>query len=73
MGGRRVMSRSTTEPIVLGVIFGLARVRPPAQTAESEYPGHPLAARPTGAAWIYYLLLPMVVVAAGWLHFKNRS
>jgi hypothetical protein len=73
MGGRRVMSRSTTEPIVLGVIFGLARVRPPAHTGESEYPGHPLAARPTGAAWIYYLLLPMVVVAAGWLHFKNRS
>ena len=73
MRGRRVMSRSTTEPIVLGVIFGLARVAPPAQTGESEYPGHPLAARPTGAAWIYYLLLPMVVIAAGWLHFKNRS
>lgn len=73
MGGRRVMSRSTTEPIVLGVIFGLARVAPPAQTDESEYAGHPLAAKPTGAAWIYYLLLPMVVAAAGWLHFKNRS
>jgi hypothetical protein len=73
MGGRRVMSRSTTEPIVLGVIFGLARVPPPAQNTESEYAGHPLAARPTGAAWIFYLLLPMVVVAAGWLHFKNRS
>jgi hypothetical protein len=67
------MSRSTTEPIVLGVIFGLARVAPPAPTVEREYPGHPLAARPTSAAWIYYLLLPMVVIAAGWLHFKDRS
>jgi ABC-2 type transport system permease protein len=73
MGGRRVMSRSTTEPIVLGLIYDLARVPAPAQNTEPEYAGHRLAARPTGAGWIFYLLLPMVVVASAWLHFKNRS
>jgi len=73
MGGRRTMSRSTTEPIVLGTIFGLAGIPAPETNGESEYAGHPLKARPAGAGWIYYLLLPMVVVAAGWLHFKDRS
>jgi len=67
------MSRSTTEPIVLGTIFGLAGIPAPETNGESEYAGHPLKARPAGAGWIYYLLLPMVVVAAGWLHFKDRS
>lgn len=39
------MSRSTTEPIVLETLFGLAQVPPPAESKDTPYAGHPLAAR----------------------------
>jgi len=73
LGGRRVMSRSTTEPIVLETIFKLAGVTPPVHSEESAYSGHPLAATPIGAGWIYYVLWPLAVGLAGWWHFRNRS
>ena len=70
LGGRRVMSRSATEPIVLDTLYQLARVQPPGRAEGNDYPGHPLAARPTGAAWIYYALWPLVVGLAGWYYFR---
>jgi len=73
LGGRRVMSRSATEPIVLDTLYHLAQVTPPAHAEGSEYPGHPLAARPTGAAMVYYAIWPLVVGLAGWYHFRIRS
>jgi ABC-type transport system involved in multi-copper enzyme maturation permease subunit len=71
LDGRRVMSRSTTEPIVLDTLYRLAGVAPPAPAAEPEYPGHPLAARPTGAAVFYYALWPLVVALAAWLYLRG--
>ncbi|MBZ5625559.1 MAG: ABC transporter permease [Acidobacteriia bacterium] len=73
LGGRRVMSRSATEPIVLDTLYQLARVPPPGHAEGGEYPGHPLAARPIGAAWVYYPLWPLVVGWACWYHFRVRS
>ncbi len=73
LAGRRVMSRSATEPIVLHTIFELAQVPAPAQEDEQPYAGHPLTARPSGAAMIYYVLWPLVVALGGWLYFKVRS
>ncbi|HUK16290.1 MAG TPA: ABC transporter permease subunit [Bryobacteraceae bacterium] len=73
LGGRKAMSRSATEEIVLETIYRLAGVAPPAHAGEAEYPGHPLAARPAGAAWIFYALWPLVVAIAGWVHFRNRT
>ncbi len=70
---RKQMSRSTTEPIVLGVIYQLAQVIPPASRDEKDYPGHPLAARPNGAAWFYYLAWPCLVGLAFWLVSKGRK
>ena len=70
LAGRRVMSRSATEPIVLDTLYQLARMQPPGRSEGNDYPGHPLAARPTGAAWIYYALWPLVVGLAGWYHFR---
>jgi ABC-type transport system involved in multi-copper enzyme maturation permease subunit len=67
IGGRKVMSRSTTEPIVLDTLYQLAQIQPPARSDESGYSGHPLAAAPTGAAWIFYGLWPLGVVLAAWL------
>ena len=71
-GGRRLMSRSTTERIVLENIYQLAQLPPPT-TSEAESPGHPLAARPTGAAWLFYALWPLAVTLAGWVNFRTRS
>ena len=64
LGGRKVMSRSTTEPIVLDTLYQLAQIQPAAASEEHGYPGHPLAASPTGAAWIFYALWPLAVALA---------
>ena len=66
LGGRKVMNRSTTEPIVLDTLYQLAQIQPPAHSEESGYSGHPLAASPTGAAWIFYALWPLAVALAVW-------
>jgi hypothetical protein len=67
------MSRSATEEIVLDNIYQLAGIAPPSHANESEYSGHPLAARHTGADWMFYVLWPVVVALAGWVHFRDRS
>jgi len=58
VGHRRSMLRSTTEPIVLEHLYRLAGAVPPASPADA-YPGHPLAARPTGAALLFDLAWPL--------------
>jgi ABC-2 type transport system permease protein len=66
LGGRKVMSRSTTEPIVLDTLYQLAQLQPPASSEGSGYSGHPLPASPSGAAWIFYGLWPLAVALAAW-------
>jgi hypothetical protein len=73
MDGRRVMSRSTTEPIVLSTLYQLAQVQPPLHSEEAAYSGHPLAAYPQGAAWIFYGVWPASVGLFWWLTFRKRS
>ena len=73
LGGRKAMSRSATEPIVLDTLYKLAQIEPPANAEGNEFPGHPLAADPKGAAWIFYALWPLAIGAACWLHFRIRS
>jgi hypothetical protein len=72
MGGRKLMSRSTTERIVLENLYQLARIDPPPDN-ETEPPGHPLAARPVGASIFYYAIWPLAVVLAGWLNLRTRT
>lgn len=70
MGGRRVMNRSTTEPIVLEQLYELAEVKPPARAEdvnENDFPGYPLPARATGAPWIFYMLFPLATILVFWL------
>ncbi|HYL76671.1 MAG TPA: ABC transporter permease subunit [Bryobacteraceae bacterium] len=71
--GRKVMSRSTTEPIVLDTLYKLAQIPPPANSGGNEYPGHPLPANPTGAAWIFYALWPLAVGLLWWRRFRYSS
>jgi ABC-2 type transport system permease protein len=67
LGARRVMNRSTTEAIVLEQLYDLAGLGAPERAEEDDFPGYPLAARPAGAAWIYYLVWPLAIVVAWWL------
>jgi hypothetical protein len=61
------MDRSTIEQVVLENIYQLAGKNPPAQVAETAFSGYPLAARPKGAALIFYLCWPLLTIAAWWL------
>lgn len=70
MGGRKVMNRSTTEPIVLEQLYELAEVKPPARAEdvnENDFPGYPLPAHAKGAAWIFYVIFPAATILAFWL------
>jgi ABC-type transport system involved in multi-copper enzyme maturation permease subunit len=62
LGAKSAMSRSTTEEIVLDTIYDLAGVRASPREA-STYAGYPLAKKPTGAAVVFYVLWPAVLVA----------
>lgn len=66
LGGARMMSRSTTEPIVLEQLFQLAKLSPPAPDDGAAYSGYPLARTPSGAAWVFYLCWPLAALAAFW-------
>lgn len=70
MSGRRVMNRSTTEPIVLEQLYELAGVPAPAKTDEPEFPGYPLAAHPKAARLIFYAFWPLIACVAWWLARK---
>jgi hypothetical protein len=67
IGDRKVMTRSTTEAIVLEQIYQLAKLDPPERSEENGFPGYPLAARPRGAQWIFYMVWPLSIIAAWWL------
>jgi len=66
MGGRQAMTRSTTEPIVLETVYGVAGLTPATSDTTTAYAGYPLVARPRAASLIFYLLWPCVVLAL-WL------
>jgi hypothetical protein len=72
MEGRKTMTRSTTEQIVLDNLYQLARVPPPLRK-ETEFPGHPLPVAPRGAAWLYYAVWPLATCVAGWIHLRIWS
>jgi len=72
LGVRKSMTRSTTEPIVLDNLYQPAQLPSPAR-AENEFAGHPLPTTPRGAAWFYYVLWPLAITLAAWLHLRNWS
>jgi ABC-type transport system involved in multi-copper enzyme maturation permease subunit len=72
IGGRKSMTRSTTEQIVLDNLYQLAQMPLPVRS-ENEFPGHPLPATPRGAAWFYYVFWPLAVALAAWVHLRVWS
>lgn len=73
MGERKVMNRSTTEPIVLEQLYELAELDPPDHSEENEFTGYPLAARPQGASWVFYIFWPLAIILGWWLIRHQRS
>jgi ABC-2 type transport system permease protein len=72
LGGKRVMSRTTTAEGVLETIYSVAGIAPPAEADDTEFHGHPLAAPPAHAATVFYGIWPAAVVA-GALFTRRRQ
>ncbi|MCU1286091.1 MAG: hypothetical protein JWO13_2441 [Acidobacteriales bacterium] len=69
--GQRMMSRSTTEQIVLEIVYKLTGVSAPEAKTDSQFSGYPLAARPTGASLIFYAVWPVLIVFLWWFDSKG--
>jgi ABC-2 type transport system permease protein len=63
--GRKAVSRSITAEALLENIYSLAGVTPPGEENDAIFRGHPLMARPRGAALVFYMLWPALVAGAG--------
>jgi ABC-2 type transport system permease protein len=61
--GHKAVSRSTTAEALLETLYSLAGVAPPGDD-NATFRGHPLMARPAGAAAAFYVLWPVLVVGA---------
>ena len=64
LGGRREMTRSTTAEGMLETIYDLAGMKPPVESDDAIFRGHPLAVPPKGAATVFYGVWPALVVAS---------
>jgi hypothetical protein len=62
VGGRKAATRAITEDAVLGTIYALAEATPLAGAEDAIFRGHPLATEPRGAALIFYVLWPVLIV-----------
>ena len=71
--GRRGVSRSTTVPIVLETVYGLAGVTPPSAHGDSAYPGYPQRVPPSSGALFFYIIWPLAVALVWWGNRRRRS
>jgi len=73
IAGRKQMSRSSTEPIVLETIYHVAGIAalPPA-AAEAAYSGYPLEASPKYATALLVVLWPLGMAVLFW-YLRRRS
>ena len=67
LGGRKTMSRVATAEGVLETVYALANVTPPAENDEHVFRGHPLAVPPKGAAVVFYVVWPIVIVSLAFI------
>ena len=73
LGGKKEMSRATTAESALETIYDLAGVKPPVETDDRVFRGHPLAAAPHGAAALFYGIWPASVVVGAFLLRRRRA
>jgi ABC-2 type transport system permease protein len=73
LGKEKATSRVTTEEGVLEVVFSLAGIQPPKEDEDAAFHGHPLAARPKGAAAVFFGVWPGLIVAAAIVERARRK
>jgi hypothetical protein len=72
MGGRKSVSRVTTQAGVLESVYSLAGISQPDNDSDI-FRGHPLAVPAKGAPFVFYAMWPTLVVGAGFLSRRSRS
>jgi hypothetical protein len=74
LGDREVVSRATTADAVLDEIHVLAGFPSAVDGDEDDaFPGHPLAAAPTGAPAVFYVMWPAAVAGAAMMSRRRGS
>ena len=71
LNGKRLVSRITTAEGVLESVLEIAGVSAPPDSG-AIFRGHPLAARPRGAAAVFYLVWPLAIAAMAF-YFQGRK
>lgn len=76
IGGRRVMSRSSIEEVVLEAVYEAAGVAPPPAQIVVPYPGYPLAVNSTAAtspapSWLFFGVWPLLIAGA-WIGSRRK-
>jgi hypothetical protein len=71
LAGKRAVGRAATTDGVLDAIYELAGAQPP-QEGGSAHRGHPLAAQPTGAMPLFYIIWPLAVLGLGLFFHRRR-
>ncbi len=67
LGGKKEMSRVTTEEGVLETIYSVAGIKPPVESDDEIFRGHPLAVAPVGAGAVFYGVWPCLFLGAAFL------
>jgi hypothetical protein len=70
--GKKAVSRAITPESVLENVYQVTGMPQPADSDE-PFRGHPLPAPPRGAALIFYVLWPAVIVGFAWLANRRNS
>ncbi|MEP6832799.1 MAG: hypothetical protein ABJB74_05365 [Gemmatimonas sp.] len=70
-GGRRLMSRSTIEEVVLETVYQVTGATPPPPDNAPTYPGYPLRAHSTFAPWLFFLAWPLLIAGA-WIGSRRQ-
>jgi len=71
LAGKRAVGNTTTTDGVLDAIYELAGIAPP-QVGEAGHRGHPLAAEPTGATPLFYIIWPLAVLGIALFFHRRR-
>jgi len=73
LGGKKEMSRATTAESALETIYDLAGVKPPVETDDELFRGHPLAVAPKGAAAVFYAIWPAAIVVGAFFIRRTHT
>jgi len=71
LAGKRAVGRAATTDGVLDAIYELADIQRPPEGG-AGHRGHPLAAQPTGAMPLFYVIWPVAVLGLGLLSRRRR-